>query len=107
MASTKVKHHAVTLNVHVPCTCNFSAAPSVNSQIGHSAQDHAVAKYCLLLPGKVLHISALLIAKRFRDKGNKDGAVRAIRTLQSAGLGEVIEVKPQRGTNVVSTYCVL
>jgi hypothetical protein len=106
----KVNHHAVTLmntDSKCTCTCNFSAAPSVTSQIGHSAQDHAVAKYCLLLPGKVLHISALLIAKRFRDKGNKDGAVRAIRTLESAGLGEVIEVKPQRGTNVVSTYCVL
>ena len=93
-------------HVHVPCTCNFSAASSVTSQIGHLAQDHAVAKYCLLLPGKVLHISSL-IAKRFQDKGNKDGGIRAIHTLQSAGLGEVIEVKPQRGTNVVSTYCVL
>ena len=70
--------------------------------MGETSQSHAVAAYCLLLPGKVLHISALLTAKRFRDKGNKEGAVRAIRVLQSAGLGDVIEIKPQRGTSLVS-----
>ena len=49
----------------------------------------------LLLPGKTLHISALLTAKTFRDKGNKEGAVRAINLFESAGLGEVEEIKPQ------------
>ena len=33
--------------------------------------------YCLLLPGKKLHLSAFLTAKKFRGKGNKDGAVNA------------------------------
>jgi len=60
-----------------------------------------VATYCLLLPGKVLHISALLAAKRFRDKGNKEGAVRAIKMLEEAGLGTVVECKPARGTSMV------
>ena len=54
--------------------------------------DTTVAAYCLLLPGKTLHISALLTAKIFRDKGNKEEAVRAIRLLESAGLGEVEEI---------------
>lgn len=68
---------------------------------GPGMQDHSLAAYCLLLPGKTLHISALLAAKRFRDKGNKDGAVRAIKTLQDAGLGQVVENKPLRGTTMV------
>ena len=57
-------------------------------------QDRSVAAYCLLLPGKQLHISALLAAKHFRDKGNKEGAVRAIKHLEEAGLGVVVEQKP-------------
>jgi hypothetical protein len=66
-----------------------------------SQQDHSVAAYCLLLPGKILHLSALLNAKRFRDKGNKEGAVRAFKLLQEAGLGKVIENKPSRGATMV------
>ena len=70
--------------------------------MGHTEQDHRVAAYCLLLPGKKLHLSALLVAKHFRDKGNKDGAVKAFRVLQGAGLGEVQEVKAHRGAPMVS-----
>ena len=63
--------------------------------------------YCLLLPGKTLHISALLAAKRFRDKGNKDGAVRAVKTLQDAGLGQAVENKPLPGTTMVLLVLIL
>ena len=42
------------------------------------------------------------MAKRFRDKGNKDGAVKAFRVLQGAGLGGIEEVKAQRGAPIVS-----
>ena len=66
------------------CLAPISCTPT-----GH---DTTVAAYCLLLPGKTLHISALLTAKTFRDKGNKEGAVRAINLLESAGLEEI---KPQ------------
>lgn len=65
----------------------FTAATVLSTST--SLQDHSVATHSLLLPGKVLHISALLVAKRFRDKGNKEGAVRAIKRLQEAGLGNV------------------
>ena len=64
-------------------------------------QDQSVAAYCLLLPGKTLHLSALLAAKRFRDKGNKEGAVRALKLLEEAGLGTLVESKPSRGASVV------
>ena len=51
--------------------------------------DTTVVSYCLLLPGKTLHISALLTAKKL---GNKEGAVRGIHLLESTGLGEVEEI---------------
>ena len=50
----------------------------------------------------MLYISALLASKRFRDKGNKDGAVRAIKMLEEAGIGRVLEDKPPIGATVVS-----
>ena len=78
---------------------HFIAASHIET--GPGSQDRSVATYCLLLPGKVLHISALLAAKRFRDKGNKEGAVRAIKMLEEAGLGTVVECKPARGTSMV------
>ena len=39
--------------------------------------------------------------RKFRDKGNKEGAIRAFRLLEETGLGKVIEIKPQRGTSTV------
>ena len=64
-------------------------------------QVHANAAYSLLLPGKILYLNALLAMKKFRDRGNKEGAVRGFLALQEAGLGRVVEQKPQRGTTVV------
>ena len=47
---------------------------------------------CLMLPGKVLHLSALLTAKKFRTHGNKEGAILAMRSLEADGLGQLEEV---------------
>ena len=52
---------------------------------------HGNATYSLLLPGKVLYLNALLSLKKFRDRGNKEGAVQGFYVLQGAGLGRVIE----------------
>lgn len=73
---------------------------------GSVSQDRQMATFCLLLPGKMLYISALLASKRFRDKGNKEGVVKAIKMLEEAGIGRVIEDKPPRGATVVS-FCAL
>ena len=85
--------------------CIQCTAPHIYSQLRHklvgnasAQQDQSVAQYCILLPGKTLHISALLAAKRFQDRGNKEGTVKAI---QEAGLGTVIENKPTRGASTV------
>ena len=66
-------------------------------------QAHACATISLLTPGRVLHLSALLILKRYRDKGNKAGAVKGYQLLQQEGLGELVEIKPQRGASIVCT----
>ena len=62
----------------------------------------SVAAYCLLLPGKVLNLSALLQAKKFRGKGNKEGAVAALEELHKAGLGKLISADSRRGASSVS-----
>ena len=62
---------------------------------------HDNAAYSLLLQGKVLYLNALLATKKFRDRGNKDGAV-GFHVLQATGLGLAIVRKPQRGTNMVN-----
>lgn len=51
--------------------------------------------YVLLLPGKKLHITALNEKKKFRDMGNKQGAVAAITTLEQEDLGIVVLNKAQ------------
>ena len=56
------------------------------------------AAYVLLLPGPVLDISALNTAHKFRERGNKEGAVAAIKKLEAAGLGMVKEERATRGT---------
>ena len=61
---------------------NFNSGHVATTQTGSAS----LMAYCLLLPGKKLHLSALLTAKRFRGKGNKDSAVEAFRELEKAGL---------------------
>lgn len=64
--------------------------------------------YMLLIPGKRLHITALNERKKFRDMGNKQGAVETITTLEKDGLGLVITNRTQ-GTakvcDIIFTYC--
>ena len=66
-------------------------------------EDVDTCAYCLLLPGKILNLSYLLRLKKFRKKGNKDGAVTAFYQLQEAELGRVIEIGGSSGAATVST----
>lgn len=61
----------------------------------------ATATYCLTLPGKKLHLSSLLALKKFRNKGNKDGAIAAFKQLELAGLGKLDINECHRGTSAV------
>lgn len=55
------------------------------------------------MQGKTLHLSALLAMRKFRDHGNKAGAVKALQLLEESGLGTLISIKPQRGATMVCT----
>ena len=46
----------------------------------------SVEAFCLTLPGCELHLPSLLLAKKFRNRGNKDGALAAFRKLKNDGL---------------------
>ena len=65
---------------------------------------HSNAAYIsLLLLGKVLHFNALNSSgqRKFRERGNKQGAKQGWELLQQAGLGELREKKACRGTDMV------
>ena len=59
------------------------------------------AAFSLLLPGKVLHLNDLSHLRKFRDRGNKPGAVRGFELLQENELGKLVSIKPQRGATMV------
>ena len=62
------------------------------------------AAFVLLLPGKVLHLSALIVARKFRDRGNKAGALEAMKLLEDCGMGKLLSVNSVRGTDKASVY---
>ena len=69
-----------------------------------NAEDSKVrrnATFALLLPGKTLHLSALIVARKFRDRGNKQGALEAMKLLADSGLGELNFLNSARGTDKV------
>ena len=67
-----------------------------------TSEAHRNAAFSLLLPGKILHLNALLLMRKFRDRGNKAGAVRGFELLERQGLGVLMSTKLQRGANMVN-----
>ena len=58
--------------------------------------------FCLAkLPGKYLDLSILLANKKFRGRGNKEGALVAFRELEAAGIGRLIAKTSIRGAPAV------
>ena len=64
------------------------------------------AAYCLTLPGRSLDLSALLVAKKFRYRGNKEGAISALKLLERDDLGKLIPKTAHRGASTVSIYVI-
>ena len=64
---------------------------------------NANATFSLLLPGNVLYFNALNELRKFRGRGNKDGAKQAWECLQNAGLGSFATQKAARGCAQVRT----
>jgi len=61
----------------------------------------ATALFCLMLPGRKLHLKPLLAMKKFRNRGNKNGAVKAFYYLEAEGLGKVLELGGSKGSATV------
>ena len=60
------------------------------------------AAYTLTLPGRILDLSTLLSNKKYRNRGNKDGALAAMKKLESDGLGKIKKKETHRGASAVS-----
>lgn len=65
------------------------------------SQAHDNAAFSLLLPGRILYLSALLVQTKFRGRGNKAGALSGWNLLQEAGVAKLVERKHGRGTDKV------
>ena len=58
--------------------------------------------FVLQLPGKTLDVSLLVNAKKkFRNRGGKEGAMKAMKQLEENGLGRLV-VKKSKGSLKVS-----
>ena len=69
-----------------------------------TSADDAIAGFCLTLPGKTLYLTPLLTAKKFRGRGNKEGALRAFYQLEEEDFGRVLVVGgSSRVSQVTST----
>ena len=71
--------------------------------LGSVTSSTSLATFCLLLPGKRLHLSTLLFEQKFRGRGNKTAALEALHQLEAAGLRKLEKEKSYRGTAAVST----
>ena len=71
--------------------------------IGEQQDNVDITGYTLPLPGKRLDISAIVKAKKFKNKGNKPAALDACKKLEEAGLGNLQELGKSRGTSMVMT----
>ena len=80
----------------------YACAGDENIALPESDMTLSNAKLCLLLPGNTLDLSTLLILKKFRCRGNKEGALAAMRLLKREGLGKLIPKCARRGTSAVS-----
>ena len=75
------------------CMC-YTLGPTEESKVQMPSSNEAL---CLTLPGNQLDLSALLKDKKFRGRGNKEGALQAMRILEEDELGK-LEEKQTKGS---------
>ena len=95
------------IHVHT-CTCLLYFSVDVGDH-SNASEDDTTAAFCLTLPGETLYLTPLLNGKKFRNRGNKDGAVRAFLQLEEEGLGKTLIIGGSKGTAQVTIiiYCSL
>ena len=99
----------VTFNlISLSCYMFYSSGSSQEGDTGEKLTFQKNATYSLLLPGNILNLTVLNSLRKFRDKGNKAGAVSAWKLLDEAGIGKLVESKARRGTDMVrmlASFC--
>ena len=65
--------------------------------------EESTAGFCLKIQGKTLYLTPLLAMKKFRKRGNKEGALSAFHKLQEEGLGKMRTQEGSKGPTSVST----
>ena len=97
----------IRIHVTIHSATNLFTLESVEAPVPEETSEaHRNAAFSLLLPGKVLYLNALLHLRKFRDRGNKGGAVRGFELLERQGLGLLVSTRLQRGANMVKRTCV-
>ena len=93
-------HYAVFCCVRVVCKfCPSLTGVNAESKTARITQSGGRSNegLCLTLPGSQLDLSVLLKEKKFRGRGNKEGALQALRNLDDDGLGK-LEEKQTKGS---------
>ena len=78
------------------CMC-CTLGPTEESKVQMPSGGKSNEALCLTLPGNQLDLSALLKDKKFRGRGNKEGALQAMRSLEEVELGK-LEEKQTKGS---------
>ena len=65
--------------------------------------EEGTAGYSLKIQAKTLYLTPLLSMKKFRKRGNKEGALTAFHKLEQEGLGKIRAVEGSKGPTSVST----
>ena len=80
------------------CTCTCNTPDDTDDPKNVTSEDDATAAFCLTLPGETLYLTPLLNCNKFRNRDNKDGAVRAFVQLEEEGLGKTLIIGGSKGT---------
>lgn len=76
-------YNALKYFVCMCCTLGSTEESKLQMPLGGKSNE----ALCLTLPGNQLGLSALLKDKKFRGRGNKEGALQAMRILEEADEG--------------------
>ena len=74
-----------------------TSGPSEESKPQMPSGSKSNEAFCLTLPGNQLDLSALLKDKKFRHRGNKEGALQTMKILEEDKLGK-LEEKQTKGS---------
>lgn len=83
---------------YVRTDCNFQS---------EVIEPDGVAAHTLKLPGKVLYLTPLLKAKKFRKFGSKKEALEAFKELEDAKLGTMEEVGAGKNSRLASRISII